>query len=155
MSLQRFLRANGRHVSLLTDPTFNQLQNCVALESTELFAEKDVQCKYKTIITQEVERELWVKGILSVNNANSLLNTLVYLIGVNLGITSGNQLRKCSCNGGPIVLKRNLGTDFVRYTPKSKRKSVTDVPKHLDIYEGSEQDEQSLVSVFKLYQSKW
>ena len=155
MSLQRFLRANGRHVSLLTDPKFSHLQNCVTLESTELFPEKDAQCKYNTIITLELERELWVKGILSVNNANSLLNTLVYLIGVNFGLTSGNQLRKCLHQGGPFVLKCNSGTDFVRYTPKSKRRSVTGVPKHVDIFEGSEQDEQTSVSVFKIYQSKW
>ena len=155
MSLQRFLRVNGRHVSLLTDPTFNQLQNCVALESTELFSEKDVHCKYKAIISREVERELWVKSILSTTNAYSLLNTLVYLIGVNFGITSGNQLRKCLFKGGPILFITDSGIDFVRYTPKLKRKSVTDIPKHLDVYEESGQDQQSLVSVFKTYQSKW
>ena len=155
MSLQRFLRVNGRHVSLLTDPTFNQLQNCMALESTELFSEKVANCKYKAIIAQEVERELWVKGILSTTNAHSLLNTLVYLIGVNFGVTSGNQLRKCSYKDDPFLFMTDSGIDFVRYTPKSKRKSVSDIPVHLDVYEESGQDKQSLVSVFKTYQSKW
>ena len=47
--------------------------------------------KKSDIVTDMMEEELWREGILGVNSPRHLLRTLVFVLGLNLGLRSGEH----------------------------------------------------------------
>jgi hypothetical protein len=80
-SLQKHLEINGRLVSFLNDPQFNDLKTCLD-NSMQNVTKQGVGLikKQAAAITKEQENALWEQGILGNENPQSLLYTIKHSI---------------------------------------------------------------------------
>ena len=92
VGLQIYLRMKGRPVIFLNYDNFAQVKYSLDYHMKER-REKGlgVDKKQAEIITYEMEEVLWEKGILGDKNPEQLLQTLYYLIGVNMGLRAAEH----------------------------------------------------------------
>ena len=156
--LQMHLASFGKEVRLLSDTQFRELQNSV----DHLMKDRDdrglgLKVKQAQVIRFDKEDILWSKGLLGRTCPRVLLDTLVYLIGLNFALRSGeehrllshDQLEICSDDSGV----------FLKYTEKiskNNRRGLKDFRvkrKVCKAYERVEDRERCLVDIYRLYMS--
>ncbi|CAC5389685.1 unnamed protein product [Mytilus coruscus] len=126
--LQLYMDTLGYNHKFLSDSSFIQIKN--SLDNVmKLRAEVRVPKKQAEEISLEEEEKLWASGSLGSDNARHLLNTLVYLIGLNFALRAKSKADE----GG--IKHKNV-----------KRKSVV-------AYQNTENQARCVVNLFELYAS--
>ena len=117
--LHRSLKDNHRsEVNIFDDAELAEFRGVLdgqlkALNRTGKYVEK----KKASIITTEMEERLWESGLLGDHNPKVLLDTLVYLIGLNFALRSGEEHRRLRHNPSQIsVINEEGKTPYIVYT---------------------------------------
>ena len=155
--LQAHLRNNGRQVNLLNDPDFKELQNALDASMRDA-AKKGLGLKTKRvdIITFEQENIMWEKGILGDKDPQTLLDTMVYLIGMNFALRSGDEHRLL--NRSQLSLhSRADGREYLEYTEnvsKSNQRGLAHYnveQKTVKAFANTEKPKRCLIAFYKKY----
>jgi hypothetical protein len=157
--IQMYLNDHGHdNVRLLSDSRFKELQ--YTLDNTmKDRAEKGMglHVKQAQVISIEKEEQLWVKGLLGSNNGQVLLDTLIYLIGLNFALRSGDEHRTLSRD--QFQLHSLDGSVYLEYTEKlskTNRRGLKDVKvprKVCRSYERKDMPNRCLVYLYRKYLS--
>ena len=92
--LQPYLRIKGREVSLLNDQNFREVQNALDAVMRER-AKKGLGLTTKRVdIISYAQEDLWEKGLLGYQEPQPLLNSMVFLIGINFALHSVDEHRQ-------------------------------------------------------------
>ena len=96
-SLQKYFEMKGRKVSFFSDEIFEKLRKFLDIEM-KISAQKKLGLKPRqaVVVSEEIENFLWDKSVLGNSNAEVLLRTTFYLIGLNFGMRAGDEHRKLS-----------------------------------------------------------
>ena len=87
--------ANRAEVNLLEDPEFAEFRGVLDVKRERQNATgKYIQKKKAGVIIIEMEERLREKGLLGNHSPRALLDTLVYLIGLNFALRSGEEHRR-------------------------------------------------------------
>ena len=91
-SIQKYLNQHKVFWKLIDDPEFLEVRTVLDNVMKER-AEQNIGLikKQAQFISMEHEQELWEKGILREENADKLSSTILFLIGVNVGLRAGDK----------------------------------------------------------------
>ncbi|CAC5358886.1 unnamed protein product [Mytilus coruscus] len=111
-------------------------------------------------ISLEEEEKLWASGSLGSDNARHLLNTLVYLIGLNFALRGGQEHRDLKGgNSSQFQINEKNGSKCLIYT-EAKSKADQGGIKHKNVkrksvvaYQNTENQARCVVNLFELYAS--
>ena len=80
LSLQKHLEINGRHVKFLTDTKFKPVRDTLdAVMKRSASMGLGMNHRQATVITTDMENELWDRGLLGDHNPQVLLDTMRYI----------------------------------------------------------------------------
>lgn len=119
LSLQLYLKHQGRKVRFLDDESFEDLRNTLDNRMKELAAQgKRARRESAEIITVDQEELMWSSGILGEDNPKQFSKTLLYLVGMHFALRAGAEHRNLRV--GPdsqIKLKHDETTNlwFLEY----------------------------------------
>lgn len=93
-SIQLHLRENDRHINLLEDNDFVKIRKVLDARMKEL-TKSGLGTKKKQAETISIDQEnkMWTEGILGEDNPQKLLDTIIYLIGLNFALRAGKEHR--------------------------------------------------------------
>jgi hypothetical protein len=160
--LLRSLReANRAEVNLLEDPEFAAFRGVLDGQMKRQNATgKYIQKKKASVITIEMEESLWEKGLLGNHSPRTLLDTLVYLIGLNFALRSGEEHRRLRFEPSQIKIVTPVGkAPYIVYcediskTNQGGLKSRKVVPKKVVHHTNEENPARCLVQLFLQYTS--
>lgn len=87
-----FSHLRGKKFSFLKDDLFNPIRNALDNRMRSLQAQGlGYNPSQAEIISREMEEALWMGGQLGADPPSRLLNTMVYLLGINLGLRAGEH----------------------------------------------------------------
>lgn len=120
LSLQHYMRVNGRKVKFLDDECFLPIRNSLDnrmkyLTSIGKFAKREKA----DIITDELEEILWQQGLLGEDTPKQLSDTLLYMIGMHFALRAGAEHKNLRVGGdSQLRIKRddNLKLWYLEYT---------------------------------------
>ena len=109
--IQKYLHENGKYWKLLDDMYFNEirtvLDNVMKERALNNIGTTVRQAGY---ITVDHENLLWEKGILGEDSPDKLRETVLFLLGINLGLRAGDEhhalRRNCSEKPSQISFER-------------------------------------------------
>ncbi len=161
-SLQKYLEMNGIYHKLLSDSDFKQFQLTLDAEMKRKAQEGiNKPVKQAALIEEDAEEELWNRGILGGDSPTKLLNTIMYLAGVNFCARGRTEMRNITF-GQVSIESEGDGTKKVRYqqvaSVKNNQgglKSRHFKPKDVSVYENKTNPDRCFVRLFQLYISKW
>lgn len=116
--------------------------------------------KQALIITEEQENILWEKNILGSANAQQLLDTTVYLVGLNVALRAGQEHRNLRIGEhSQLMLKTSRvdGRRYLQYREDISKcvtgglKSRKTAPKIVSAYENPTYPERCIVSLYEKY----
>ena len=92
VSIQKFLHNNGKVWKIIDDPHFSQLRTVL----DNVMKERAIQNigmvrKQAQFITADIEAKLWEQGTLGEDTPNKLRDTVLYLLGINLGLRAVDE----------------------------------------------------------------
>ncbi|CAC5423576.1 unnamed protein product [Mytilus coruscus] len=157
--LQLYMDTLGYNHKFLSYSSFIQIKN--SLDNVmKLRAEVRVPKKQAEEISLEEEEKLWASGSLGSDNARHLLNTLVYLIGLNFALRGGQEHRDLKGrNSSQFQINEKNGSKCLIYT-EAKSKAAQGGIKHTNVerksvvaYQNTENQARCVVHLFELYAS--
>ena len=118
MGLQRQLRGAARCVNLLTDARFFQARQVLDSEMRWLHGQGlGAKVKKAEPLTNDDEDVLWQKGALGDHTPQCLLDTLIFYIGMNFALRSGDEHRRLRFHPCQIEAKQDEnGQQYLLYT---------------------------------------
>jgi integrase len=139
ISLQLHFDLKGKPLKFLNDPDFMQLKNTLdGVMKDRAKAGLGIRRKQAQVITLEEEEILWQKNVLGSSNPTQLLNTVVYLIGLNFALRGGQEHRNLRWKNARIQLLTDQKTRKVK-------------AKEVDAYENKKDRSRCIVTLFKKY----
>lgn len=75
----------------------------------------DEDCRQVDVITEEMEKILWDQGLLGDKDPRTLLQTLVYLFGLNFKLRSRDHFRNLQYHQFVLYMANN-GRKYLLYT---------------------------------------
>lgn len=161
--LQRYLRDNGRpEISLWVDYSFKSFRDSLDGEMKRLTSlGVGAVKKQAEAFSREQEDLLWKKKLLGDHNGQTLLNTLVFLIGKFFSLRGGKEHRSLTVSQMRVEeAKGDLPAKicYASYSEKNfhgglKHRKLR--PKVIEHFSNTVNPERCLVRLFKLYMSKW
>ncbi|XP_052086492.1 transcriptional regulator QRICH1-like [Mytilus californianus] len=157
--LQLYMDTLGYNHKFLSDSSFIQIKN--SLDNVmKLRADVHVPKKQAEEISLEEEEKLWASDSLGSGNARHLLNTLVYLIGINFALRGGQEHRDLKGgNSSQFQINEKNGLKCLIYT-EAKSKADQGGIKHKNVkrksvvaYQNTENQARCVVNLFELYAS--
>ena len=158
--LHRSLKDNKRsEVNIFVDAEFAEFRGVLdgqlkALNRTGKYINK----RRASVITTEMEERLWESGLLGDHNPKVLVNTLVYLIGLNFALRSGEEHRRLRHNPSQIsVINEEGKASYIVYnediskTNQGGLKSRKVVPKRVVHHSNLQNPSRCLVQLFVKY----
>lgn len=154
--IQMFLHQRNRPVKLLSDPNFKELQNTLDnVMKTRAAQGMGLHVRRAQVITKSQENVLWQKGLLGESSPQVLLDTMLYLLGLNFALRSGeehrslarNQLTVASDDEGEYLLY----TENITKTNKRGLKHYRVERQLRKVYTNKDCPERCVVRLFKLY----
>lgn len=148
---------------LISDDTFVQIRNTLDYIMKERTSAGIGTSKKKAeIITEGEEDDMWTKGVLGMETPKRLLDTLVYLIGLNFAFRAGLEHRNLRwANPQLTIVSSGDGGEALRYAEdvsktnqgglasrKIKQKVVFAFP-------NKDNPDRCLLRYFKAYIAKW
>ena len=119
ISIQHHLRASGKFVNFLDDNVYSKLKSVLDAKMKSLSKQGlGIDKKQADVISVEQEEILWSTGILGSDKPQQLLNTMVYLIGLNFALRAGQEHRNLRFGkDSQILFKRDpSGRSYLQYT---------------------------------------
>jgi len=114
LSLQKHLEINGRHVKFLTDTKFKPVRDTLdAVMKRSASMGLGMNHRQATVITTDMENELWDRGLLGDHNPQVLLDTMVYIIGLHFALRGRDEHRRLRFNPPQITV--HTSSDGRRY----------------------------------------
>ncbi|XP_050414113.1 uncharacterized protein LOC126828378 [Patella vulgata] len=155
--IQMHLNNIGRLVKLLSDPIFNELRNTLD-NSMKIGASKGngLLTKQADVISIDEENIMWKQGILGNSNPQTLLDTIVYLFGLNFALRSGGEHRNLTLD--QLCIGENEQAPYLRYTEKISKTNQRGLkefrvnPKCVTAY-GSDDPKRCIVKLYQQYLS--
>ncbi len=125
--LQLYFDMLHRSYKFLQDTDFLQVKNTLdGLMKDRASAGLGIRRKQAQVITLDEEESMWNTGILGSSNPAQLLNTLIYLIGLNFALRGGQEHRNLRHNNSQLtVLTDNNGGKFLRCVESEPRRAKT------------------------------
>lgn len=163
-SIQKYLQEHSRKVQLLQDDIFRELQR--SLDAVMKSRNKEglgLVKKQARIITLHEETILWEKGLLGKESGETLVNTMVYLFGLNFALRAGQEHRNIRWKNSQIVLKTccDSGRRYLEYmedvskTNQGGLKNRGKMRKSTRAYENVDDRSRCIVTYYEFYNSKW
>ena len=115
VSLQKHLEINQRHLSLIDRSDFPSIY--YALDVSMKNSAKSgigLTTKQAEPITSEQENELWEKGVLGLQNPQSLQNALFFMVGMHFALRGGKSHRELTIDNFSIKCDQQ-GNKFLLY----------------------------------------
>ena len=112
VSIQKYLNSNGVHWKLVESVQFNKIRTVL----DNLMKERAIQQigtvrKQAQLIDFQTENQLWESGVLGEQSPDQLRNTVLFLLGLNVGLRAGDEqyaLRRDSAEKpSQLSFKRN------------------------------------------------
>ena len=159
ISVQLYMDSIGKPYKFLNDESFIQIKN--TLDNVMKCHARDPDArprKQAAIITLGEEDFLWSKGVLGSENAKQLLNTMVYLIGLNFALRGGQEHRTLS--SGPtsqLKLRSNEHGQYLSYTEDVSKTNQGGLkhrkcsPKSVVAFENTENPTRYIVKLYEKY----
>ena len=119
ISIQYYMRKNGKSVNILEDEVFAKMRSVLDAKMKQLSRQGlGIEKNQADVITTEQEEILWSKGILGCSNPRTLLNTMVYLIGLHFALRAEQEHRNLRFGEeSQISLKQDAsGRRYLQYT---------------------------------------
>ena len=112
VSIQKYLHQNGKKWKLIESNDFGSLRTVLDnLIKERAKSNIGLTKRQAEMISFKHEDLMWQKGILGEENPSQLCDTVLFLLGVNLGLRAGDEHYNLRCNseGNPsqISFKRN------------------------------------------------
>lgn len=165
ITIQLFLEMNGRQMKLLDDPAFCQLKHTLDNTMKEhAKAGLTVKRRQAQPITVAEQEDMWNRGILGSDTPSKLLDTLVYMFGLNFALRAAQEHRNLRCDTPECESQIQIhtgdnGKRFVRYTEDTSKtrqgginhRKIT--PKVVNAYENTSHPERCIVRLYEKYMS--
>ncbi|XP_062611454.1 zinc finger MYM-type protein 2-like isoform X2 [Saccostrea cucullata] len=161
VAIQHHLRSNGKFISLLDDSEFSDLRAILDAKMKELSKlGLGINKKQALVITEEQENIMWEKEILGSQSPQQLLDTMVYLIGLNFALRAGQEHRNLRVGeNSQLFLKTSVvdGRRYLQYREDISKcaagglNSRKTVPKVVNAYENPECPERCIVSLYEKF----
>ncbi|XP_067658318.1 transcriptional regulator QRICH1-like [Haliotis asinina] len=145
----------GRNVQFLSDPVYtklkNTLDNVMKVRASEGLGMLPRQAD---VITVNQEQVLWEKGIVGDSSPQTLLDTMLYLIGLNFALRSGVEHRTLTVE--QLEIGENDQGEFIRYhekVSKCNQRGLKDyhvAPKSVTAY-ASDVSHRCIVQLYRKY----
>jgi len=114
LSLQMFLECQGRSVKLLSGPKFVPVQSTLdAVIKRSASQGLSLQSKQARVISEEMENVLWSRGLLGDKSPTTLLNTMVFVLGMHFALR-GREEHRC-LRHRPSQITVHTAADGQRY----------------------------------------
>jgi len=117
-SLQHYMRQRNRKINLFDGQSFTGLNNVLDAKM-KLLAQKGIgiQKRQAKVITEEQEEKLWQLKILGTDTPQQLLDTLIYVLGLNFALRAGQEHRnlRTGPNSQIQILKAENGRRYIQY----------------------------------------
>lgn len=162
IEIQLYLEQQGKPYRFLNEECFVQIKNTLDhIMKSRTQAGIGTEKRQAQIITKEEENIMWQKGILGMETPRRLLDTLVYLIGLNFAFRAGMEHRRLRWENAQLsLIKTEFGKEALRYredvsktnqgglsSRKIKQKVVFAFP--------NENPERCVIQYYKLYIQHW
>ena len=163
--IQLHLEMHGREFKLLDDPAFIQLKHTLDNTMKEhAKAGLTVKRRQAQPISRSEEEDMWSRGILGSESPSQLLETLVYVFGLNFALRAAQEHRnlrwKTPESESQIqVHTASNGKRFLRYTEDTSKTRQGGLrhrklePKVVNSYENTEKPERCIVRLYEKYVS--
>ena len=155
--LQMRLHCVGKCYKLLSDRSFESLQNAVDnVMKRRAEMGLGLETKKAEVIDNNKEEFLWKTGILGSKNPQTLSDTMVFLIGLNFALRSGDEHR--SLTRDQLKLCRGeSGDEYLLYTEKmskTNRRGLRDYGvkrKEVKCFPNLQHPDRCLINLYKKY----
>ena len=162
MGFQRQLRRAARCINILTDACFFQVRQVLDSEMRWLCGQGlGAKLKKAEPLTNDDEDVLWQKGALGDHTPQCLLDTLIFYIGMNFALRSGDEHRRLRFHPCQIEAQQDEnGQQYLLYTEdvsKNHRGGLVDrkvKPKQVVTIANVSNPERCVVRLFPKYISK-
>ena len=158
LMLQKFLSENERPFQLLSDPQFSSLQNVLDRMMKKRAQEGlGLNVRKAEVISFEKENYLWSCGLLGQDSPSVLLNTVLFLIGLNFALRSGEEHRSLSRDQLEIFIDSSGQFSYLKYTEKyskTNKRGLKDYNvsrKIVKAYADRDRPERCIVSLYDKY----
>ena len=92
VAIQKFVNMNGKKWKLVDGPDFRELRVVVDnVMKDRALRNIGMVKKQAAVIPIEFESEMWKKGILGEDTPDKLRDTVLFLIGINIGLRAGDE----------------------------------------------------------------
>ncbi|XP_033756302.1 uncharacterized protein KIAA1958-like [Pecten maximus] len=160
VSIQHHFRTNGRFISFLDDQSFAGLKAVLDSKMKELSKKgMGLQRRQADVISQVQEEDMWRTNILGSDTPQKLLDTMVFMIGLNFALRAGQEHRNLRFGGHSQICIRvdNENRRYLEYTEdvsKTNRGGILHRkldPKITRAYGNLKQPERCIVMLYTKY----
>lgn len=159
--LQRSIKENDEAVNIFSDDGFGLFRQVLDGRMKQLKASGESVKKSAQVITEEVEDQLWERGVLGDMSPQVLLDTMFYYIGLYFALRGGEEHRRLRHKPCQIVLyEPPVGLRYLKYTEDKSKTNQGGLlhrnraPKSVTHYENKSNPKRCLVQLFKNYNSR-
>lgn len=162
ISIQLSLEVDcGRQYKFLNDKAFSQLKNTLDSTMKERAASGlSLKRRQAEVISIEEENSLWDKGVLGTSSPQQLLDTVIYLFGINFALRAAKEHKNLRWNNSQIQLMTDEdGRQYLRYTEDVSKANHGGLQhrrvqaKSVDAYENLHNPERCIVEIYRKYVS--
>ena len=92
VAIQRYVNKKGKSWKLVDGPDFKDLRVVLDNVMKEHVSRKiGMTRKQASVIPFNYENELWKRGLLGEDSPDKLRDTVLFLLGINLGLRAGDE----------------------------------------------------------------
>ena len=161
--LQRHLRENGRaEINVLEDSQFKLFQDSLDAQMKRLISVGvGVNIKQAEPFTRDEEEILWEKGVLGGHSPQTLLDTMLFLLGKFFALRGGKEHRSLKFKQFTLISGENGKEDKLCYNSFGEKNCQGGLkdrkyrPKKIEHHGNSDKPSRCVVHLFKKYISKW
>ncbi|XP_071114617.1 uncharacterized protein KIAA1958-like [Haliotis cracherodii] len=118
-SLQYYLRRHDVEINVYESPYFKGMRNVLDARMKSLAKQGiGIEKRQANVVSVDQEDILWEKGMLGEDTPQKLLDTLVYLIGLNCALRAGDEHRnlRVGPNSQFQITEDSSGVTYLKYT---------------------------------------
>ena len=160
--LARALKSADRvDIDIFNDSRFVCFRSVLDARMKELKATGKFEVRQAAPISEDVEEVLWQKGVLGDSCPQTLVDSLVFYLGLYFALRSGTEHRRLRHSPSQLQLHENPGTvpylQYIEDVSKTNHGGIKDrkkVPKSVVQYANTNDPRKCIVRMYKLYCEK-